>query len=363
MSKIIKLITIIIWLIFFLILLLAIQDYRTLQLHKQELVTPIITYVKGTILDEEQKEFIQKINPFGVLLDGNNIASERQLKQLIKELKSLFPERKLYIAIDQEGGQVDRLKKIYDQEKLLKAAIYYGNLAELNLEQAKAEIYQDARYTAKILAELGFDINFAPMVDLAFFRQNLNLNSSNNGFAATQERAYSAKVEIVVALASLFIQAMEEQGIISVAKHMPGLGRAFADTHDNAAIIDAKYSDLLEQDFLVFKQIAKQVKMGMVGHGTYKVLDDQPASFSHIIIADIIRQKIGFEGLLISDALNMAAVANYELEERVAKSLEAGIDLVIPNYLSRAVSVRAIKAIKQEKLHQFNQKLRKLGYI
>ena len=170
-------------------------------------------------------------------------------------MKLLFPGRKLYVAIDQEGGQVDRLKKIFAKDKLLKEASYYGAIAEYDLVQAKRELYRDSKFTAEILADLGFDINLAPMVDLTFFK-NSSVKGVKKSWAATEARSYSSEVRIVVELATVFIKAMHEVGIITVVKHIPGLGRAFEDSHNGEAIIEAGYLDLLEKDFLVFKALS-----------------------------------------------------------------------------------------------------------
>ena len=362
MKKLTKLLAIVSWVCAIYLLIMFFNLKKTLNFEQQALVTPIITYVKSTSLDDEEKAFIKKINPFGILLNSENIESKAQIKTLIRELKLLFPGRKLYVAIDQEGGQVDRLKKIFAKDKLLKEASYYGAIAEYDLVQAKRELYRDSKFTAEILADLGFDINLAPMVDLTFFK-NSSVKGVKKSWAATEARSYSSEVRIVVELATVFIKAMHEVGIITVVKHIPGLGRAFEDSHNGEAIIEAGYLDLLEKDFLVFKALAKIAKMAMVSHGTYSAIDPLPATFSKKIIKDVIKREIQFNGLLISDALNMQAISNYKLEDRVKKSLAAGVDIVIPNYVSRIVAIKAVKAIKEENLKKFNQKLVALGYL
>lgn len=359
MKKLAQLLTIIIWAIFFYLLITIIDLKKIVNFEQRKLITPIITYVIGVKLDDEQKAFIQKVNPFGVLLDANNIKSKEQVKSLITELKLLFPERKLYIAIDQEGGQVDRLKKIIAPDQLLKEAKYYGNKAAYNIAEARSELYKDSISTAKMLAELGFDINFAPMVDLTFYQDTQNVKQS---WAATEARSYSSEIHIVVELATIFIKAMHAENIITVIKHMPGLGRAYEDSHNDKAIINANYTDLLQKDFVVFKDLVHIAKMAMVGHGTYSAIDSKPATFSSKIINDIIRSEIKFKGLLIADALNMEAVSDYKLEDRVTKSLEAGIDIVIPNYISRRATVKVVETINKAELIKFNQKLKLLGY-
>ena len=357
-DKIICLIAAIIWVV---VIGLAIYLKQISTFEKRELITPIILNFVGTNLDEGQREFILKANPFGVILISENIQSYQQTKKLIGDLKALFPDRTLYLTIDQEGGRVDRLRKISEGQKVLKKASYYGDLALKDLDKAKKELYGDAKNTAKILKDLGFDINFAPMVDLTFIKKRQDFDPEIS-WAATQERSYGGDVAIVVELARQFIMGMDSEGVITSVKHIPGLGRAYDDSHDNQAVIDAKIDDLEEQDFEVFKQLLPLMKVAMSSHGTYLSVDDEPATFSKKVIQGIIRDEIGFKGLLISDALNMVAVLDVGMDQRVQKALDAGIDVVMPHYLSKVTAIEAIKAISDDELVEFNDRLVELGF-
>ncbi len=340
--------------------------YQKAQKHylaQYDLVTPVIFNIKGKEITEYEKKLFRKANPFGFIIFGYNISSERQVKKLVKDLRSIFPERKIYITIDQEGGRVDRLKKIIaDPEKLVKKAVYYGDLAEKDLAKARAELYQDARFTAKILKDLDFDINFAPMADLIFFKHNIAADNQEISWAATDERSYSADPEIVTALAKEFMQAMQAEGIMVSLKHAPGIGRGFTDSHDTEAIIAASLTELQTKDFKPFRELREYTNFMMVGHATYTNLTKLPASMSPEII-DLIKNDIGFNGLLFSDALNMEALADYDYEERVNVILANNIDIIIPNYLPYIHTITAIKAIPEERLVAFNQRLQELGLL
>lgn len=157
------------------------------------------------------------------------------------------------------------------------------------------------------------------MADLTFFKNSLE-KEMKESWAATEARSYSREVRIVVELATVFIKAMHEVGIITVVKHIAGLSRAFEDCHNGEAIIEAGYLDLVEKDFLVFKALAKIAKMAMLSHVTYSAIDPLPTTFSKKIINDVIKREIQFNRLLISDALNMQAISNYTLEDRAKKS-------------------------------------------
>ncbi len=345
-----------------LVILISICSYftyfhRSYFFSKQTYITPIILNIKSPILTKEDKNFFKKANPFGFIIFPHDIISVPQVKNLTDELRALFPKRKIYIALDQEGGRVDRLRKMFaDRKDLLKSAAYYGKLAEKNLDHAKKELFLNSKNTAKILKELGFDINFAPMLDL--LHSNVNNHSSNTTtWSATEDRSFSEDPEIVTILGKEFINGMHAGGMLVTMKHVPGLGRTYTDTHDTEAIIDADLESLINTDFVPFRKLAAISDFAMVGHATYTQISLLPASLSHDVI-NIIREEIGFTGLLISDALNMKALEEYSLEEKIHKSLKAGIDIVVPNDLSYTGMISAINSLDKKSIARFNRKLK-----
>lgn len=333
--------------------------YQTqITVKQQELITPIVLNLKGKTITAEEKELFKKMNPFGFIIFPYNIESGQQTKALISELRAIFPNRKLHILVDQEGGRVDRLRKLAtesEKKHLLKSASYYGEMALKDIEKAKQEIYQNSKNTAIKLKEIGFDINIAPMLDL--IHQNFQNHSAQNvTWAATEDRSYSKDPEIVTTLAYEFIRGMHDGGMMVSIKHMPGLGRSYNDSHDTEAIIDTKLEILKNSDFIPFRKLAKISDFGMISHATYSDVDDKPASISSEIVK-IIRNEFQFTGLIISDALNMKALEKISLTKRVQKSLEAGVDIVIPNYINYESPARVINAIKKQDLIEFNRKL------
>ena len=330
-------------------------DTRQRNLQSQTLVTPIIMHFNGIKLNAKKANEFIAANPFGVLLNSFNIKSKTQIKKLIMDLKNLFPDRKFFVAIDQEGGRVDRIKHILNQEErslILKRAIYYGNLAKSDLKKAKKEIYQDSKNTALILKDLGFDINFAPMIDL--IHQNSRKQLS---WTASEDRSYGEDIQIVTQLAKEFIKGMKDAGIMVTIKHIPGIGRSYEDSHDTDAIINADLQSLKNSDFLPFKKLANLSDFAMVGHALYSDIDDKPATMSKKVM-NLVRNKIGFDGFLISDALSMKALRDYSLGQRVRDSLDAGIDILIPNYLYYGDVANTIKSMRRDQIVNFNKKLR-----
>jgi beta-glucosidase-like glycosyl hydrolase len=332
---------------------------RYAAIEKQDLVTPVILNVRGETLTDLERKFFVKANPFGFILAKHNFHTFDQVKSLIVELRSLFPNRKIYVSVDQEGGRVDRLQIIaHHKEKLLKSAKYYGDMARVDLLKAKSIIYKDSRYTANILNDMGFDINYAPMLDLLHDNVN-NISLEDETWAATQHRSYSLDHKITVELGLEFIRGMHDEGIFAATKHQPGIGRSFSDSHDQSVFIDTSLKLLEKTDFIPFRDLASATDFAMVGHATYRDIDkDNPATVSKKVI-DIIRgEKIGFKGLLISDALNMKALDHLTYEQRVRKSYEAGMDIIIPNYISLDTAGLTINNMDHNVIIAFNKRLK-----
>ncbi len=334
------------------------KHFKHYTIKKQRLITPIFLNVLGAEVTEEEKAIVKQINPIGVMLYKLNFKSYEQVKKLTTDLKNIFPNRKLYIAIDQEGGKIDRIEQVM-QDRYLKQPRYYGKIAEKNLEKAKKILYQDSKKTAKTMKDLNIDINFAPMVDL--IHKKSDGKKVDNSWSATNKRSYSRDQKIVIELAKTFIKGMKAHQIMTTIKHIPGLGRSYSDTHDNQkVIIDAKLSILEKTDFAVFKELSTEADFAMVGHATYSAIDNKPATLSKKTI-DIIKNTIGFKGILISDALNMKAVN--KIENIGIKTLEAGIDIIIPNYISYHMATNVVNNIDKKILIKFNNKIKKLGLL
>ena len=265
-----------------------------------------------------------------------NIRSPEQVEALIRALQQRAPVP-LLVAVDQEGGRVNRLKPRYGFAAL-PSAQYLGSLNVLDSTRHYAQL------NAANLRRLGFNVNFAPVVDL-------DLNPDNPVIGGI-ERSFSGAAETVVAHAGAWIGAHQEQGVLSVLKHFPGHGSSAADSHVGFTDITPYWS---AEELRPFEALAKH-KALLVGIMTAHVFNGQldslyPATLSRAVIHDILRTDWGFEGLIFSDDLQMKAVsALFDFEAILQRSIEAGVDvLVFGNNLEydEAIPRRAVELIVQ----------------
>jgi len=262
-----------------------------------------------------------------------NIKSPEQVSALITALKQISPTP-LLVAIDQEGGRVNRLKEKYGFPASVSNK-YLGRINNLDTTRFYAS------RNAETLSELGFNVNFSPSVDLEINPQNPVIGKI--------ERSYSDDVETVVGHASAWIKAHQEKGIISTLKHFPGHGSSDADSHYGVTDITRQWSKI---ELEPFKRLSKQDQVAiMTAHVLNYNLDSVPATLSDKIIKGIIRDEWQFDGLLFSDDLHMAAVnAIFDFDTILQMSIDAGVDiLVFGNNLKYDTDIpsKVIKSVKK----------------
>ncbi|WP_024955130.1 glycoside hydrolase family 3 N-terminal domain-containing protein [Sulfurospirillum arcachonense] len=262
----------------------------------------------------------------GVILFGNNIENPKQLLKLTTYLSSVKTKNPLFIAIDQEGGKVQRLSEKNSFHS-------YDAAFELARNKTLTQTYETYEKMANELKEYGFNVNFGPVVDL-----NINPNSPAIG---AKKRAYSDQEEIVVAYATEFINAHKSRGIITVLKHFPGHGSAKKDSHKDLTDVSTTwqykelkpYYDLIKYD---------RVDAIMVGHISLDKFDKiYPASLSKNTIKGLLRNKLEFQGVVFSDDMRMKAISDrYTLKESVKLAINADVDvLVFSSYFTKKSSV------------------------
>ena len=242
-----------------------------------------------------------------------NIQSPPQVKQLIVELQKVAPTP-LFMAVDQEGGRVNRLKTKYGFPATVSAQ-YLGDLDNVDSTQYYAN------RIATVCQNLGFNVNFAPAVDV-----NYNPESPAIGKI---ERSFSADPELVIKHAGILIKAQNDKGILSTLKHFPGHGSAQADSHYGVTDV-TKYWQ--ESELIPFEQLGKSASVAiMTAHVANQNLDaDYPATLSKKIITGILREKLGFQGIIFSDDMQMKAVnAQFGFETLLEKSINAGVDVLV----------------------------------
>ncbi|MBQ7285221.1 MAG: glycoside hydrolase family 3 protein [Alphaproteobacteria bacterium] len=274
-------------------------------------ILPAILSCHGTTLTDEEKRFFSKANPLGINLFARNISSKTQLKNLIKECRETIGRDDLIIAIDQEGGRVRRL--VEPEYRSYAAAITLGALPPHEAEEA---CRLHSRLIAADLRELGINVNYAPVLDTLYPETSPALIS----------RCFSSDTKTIIRLGKTCVDEYISCGICPCIKHMPGHGRTHADPHLNLPRLDTPL-DELAPDFSPFRQL-NYSPLGMTAHVVVAAVDDTaPVTQSKKAIDTIIRGLIGFDGLLISDAIDMKALSGSS-GEKALRSLEAGCDCI-----------------------------------
>jgi beta-N-acetylhexosaminidase len=277
---------------------------------------PIIFGCAGTRLTFLERALFKDADPFGFILFKRNCESAEQIRYLIMELQQVTGRQHVTIAIDQEGGRVARLQP--PNWPKYPAARTFGRMYERDAEWGIEAIKLYTRTVAYELCKLGILINCAPVVDLY----------DPNGTPAMGDRAFSAEPAIVAALARAQAETFLSNGVLPVIKHLPGHGRLKVDPHHVLPRIEATRAELETQDFIPF-ELLKDIPLGMNSHAIFTALDPrQPASLSSIVNGTIIRDVLGFDGLLLSDDLTMKALSGLP-GELALRALAAGNDIVL----------------------------------
>ena len=249
-----------------------------------------------------------------------NIESPTQTKALCEAIQNLSKE-KIFISIDQEGGKVNRLKTTYGFPKVGVAAQYLGELNNMD------STIHYAKLTAQLLADLGINFNYAPVVDL-----NINPQSPAIG---NIERSYSADPKIVTKHAAAILEVYKKYGIIGCLKHFPGHGSAAADSHLGMTDVSKTWTAIELQPYQNLINQGK-VEMIMTAHVYNEYLDTLPATLSAKVMTDILRKQLKWEGIIISDDMHMGAIAqHYGLETAIEKAINAGVDILMFSNNSR----------------------------
>ena len=274
-----------------------------------------ILSISGPTLTSNERRFLSASNPWGVILMGRSCADKAQVQTLIRDIQDATGRQTL-IFIDQEGGRVARLKPPV-WTKFPPAAVY-GQLYALDNERAIDASRLGHQLLGAELADLGIHADCAPVAEL----RQLDTHDSIG------DRAFSTMASAVVDLALAALEGLNASSVAGCLKHMPGQGRAKVDSHHDLPQITAT-TDELEQDFGVFAALADNALIGMTGHVCFEAIaPDQAATVSAGVISDIIRGRIGFDGLLMTDDLGMEALGG-SLSDRGARAIDAGCDILL----------------------------------
>jgi beta-N-acetylhexosaminidase len=275
-----------------------------------------ITGVSGTELSAAEREFIRAQRPWGFILFKRNIEAPSQVTKLVGELRGELGEPDAPVLIDQEGGRVQRLGPPH--WPVYPAGALFGRLYDLDPVLGLTAARLSARLIAADLGELGVTVDCLPLADVPVAGAD----------AVIGNRAYGTEPDKVAAIARAVTEGLEHGGILPVLKHIPGHGRATADTHFRLPMVDTPRAELERTDFAAFQPLA-DLPMAMTAHVVFSALDPaQPATTSATMINQVIRGVIGFQGLLMSDDVSMNALAG-SIAERTRAILAAGCDIVL----------------------------------
>jgi beta-N-acetylhexosaminidase len=273
----------------------------------------ILTGVPGAELDPETAALFRKVQPGGFILFGRNIESARQLRRLIDDLRDLSAIEPI-ITIDQEGGRVSRLRLIGQEPPNAQQLREKG---DLDLVRRHGDI------TGRLLRLFGFNLDLCPVLDISFDEEADN---------SLRGRCYGRDVAETVRLAGAFNDALRRQGIASCGKHFPGYSAATVDAHHDLPVIERTRAELDANELAVFRALIDRVDSMMICHGWYPTLEAEKtaASLSRKIVTDLLRDELGFAGLVMTDDLDMGAILNeYGFEETIRRAIGAGNDLAV----------------------------------
>ena len=267
----------------------------------------------GLALDGEERAFLRREDPWGLILFRRNVADRDQVRALTSSFRECVGRADAPVLIDQEGGRVQRMAPPHWRAYPAAAAI------EAGLEPARVEAAARlvARLIAHDLAEVGITVDCAPVLDVA----------EPGTHAAIGTRAFSHRPERVVAMGRAVAEGLLAGGVAPVVKHMPGHGRAHVDSHHELPVVNCARKEL-KRDFAPFIAL-KDLPMAMSAHVVFTGIDPhRPATASPTVVAEIMRDEIGFDGLIMSDDVSMNALRG-PYEKRAAAIIDAGLDIVL----------------------------------
>ena len=308
--------------------------------------------LSGPSLSADERDFLNEMRPAGIILFARNTRSPGQVRSLIADaVRAASGDGWMLVMVDQEGGRVQRLSAPHWPRYAPARA--FGTLRAADPVNARQSAHLSARLMADDLRELGFNTSCAPVLDVPV----------PGADAIIGDRAYGEKIEPVIELGSAVASGLLAGGILPVMKHIPGHGRAMADSHLALPVTDAPLKDLQLRDFAPFRAL-RHLPMAMTAHVVFSAIDPAaPITVSKKAIEPVIRGAIGFEGLLITDDLSMRALSG-PLAQRARAAFEAGCDLALHcnGTMEEMVAVAAASpTLEGGSLHRFETALAHLS--
>jgi beta-N-acetylhexosaminidase len=266
----------------------------------------------GTEMSPRLSSLLERIQPAGVILFARNIANAQQTYRLLKECRTLI-RQPLFTCVDLEGGRVDRFRDVTGPAP--SAADVFAS-GDRKLFRKHGEVIGRACCT------LGFNVDFAPVLDLAFAASRKVMSS----------RAFSTDPKAVVVYAREFLAGLRSTGVIGAGKHFPGLGEGNLDSHHDLPVIKKSFKKLWDEDLVPYRVMKRELPMVLVNHASYPAVtrDDRPASLSKKWISDVLRRRMEYRGLIASDDLEMGGVLKTApIDQAAVEFIRAGGDLCL----------------------------------
>ena len=280
----------------------------------------------GTELDDDSRALIEEVQPGGIIIFGRNVAGPEQLRSLLDRVRELVPTPPLF-GIDQEGGLVDRLRRIFTPMPSARTIRQHGDLAA-----ARAL----GRITGEVLRMLGFNINFAPVMSIMTEDRDL----LSNGLYS---RSFGRSPGEVLGYTTVYMRGLQGTGCLGCLKHFPGIGAGEVDAHEEMPIVQLSHDDLIAQDLApyieLFQRRDDRVRCVMVSHGGFPNVDIreettggllEPASLNYNIVTTLLREELGYKHLVVTDDLEMGAISRHcEIEDACVRAFMAGEDMLL----------------------------------
>ena len=273
----------------------------------------LLVGVPGPELDTRTAGLFRKLQPGGFILFGRNIKTPAQLRNLIDDLRAVSKVEPI-ITIDQEGGRVSRLKLIGNEPP---------NAQELRDSDDLSLIQMHGDITGRLLRLFGFNLDLCPVLDISFDDEADN---------SLKGRCFGRTAREVIEKAGAFNESLRATGILSCGKHFPGYASASLDPHHELPVIERSREEMEEHELAVFRSFTDRVDSMMIAHISISGLEpgDLPASLSPVLIKELLREEMGFRGLIMTDDLDMGAILNhYGFEETMKRGVAAGNDLLM----------------------------------
>ena len=280
----------------------------------------------GTELDADSRALIEEVQPGGVIIFGRNVAGPEQLRALLDSVREVVTVPPL-VGVDQEGGLVDRLRRIFTPMPSARTIRQHGDLAA-----ARAL----GRITGEVLRMLGFNINFAPVMSIMTEDRDL----LSNGLYS---RSFGRSPGEVLGYSTVYMRGLQGTGLLGCLKHFPGIGAGEVDSHEEMPVVQLSHDDLIAQDLApyieLFQRRDDRVRCVMVSHGGFPNIDIreevtggrlEPASLNYNIVTKLLREELGYKHLVVTDDLEMGAIARHcEIEDAVVRAADAGEDMML----------------------------------